>query len=134
MVRWWSRGRAEGRTETWPPGGSRRPRAAAWPDFTGRLADVSAERMRAWSAAEVVPGRLLPWLPVAFGVGIALYFTAEHEPAWWAPTGLTAVLAVVAVLTRARPAAFPVTLAAAAVAAGFAVATLKTIQVAHPIL
>src|SRR5450830_363250 len=37
-----------------------------------------------WSVAEVAPGRLLPWLPVAFGFGIVAYFTADREPAWWA--------------------------------------------------
>ena len=30
--------------------------------------------------ADTGPGRLLPWLPVAFGLGIALYFTLPVEP------------------------------------------------------
>ena len=30
-------------------------------------------------AAEAGAGRLLPWVPVAFGVGIAFYFAAGHE-------------------------------------------------------
>ena len=38
--------------------------------------------------AEVGAGRLLPWLPVAFGLGIAIYFTADREPAWWAGSAL----------------------------------------------
>jgi competence protein ComEC len=37
-----------------------------------------------WALAEVAPGRLVPWLPVAFGFGIVGYFTADREPAWWA--------------------------------------------------
>ena len=45
------------------------------------LAAALAERLRNWAFAEAVPGRLLPWLPVAFGFGIAIYFTAEREPA-----------------------------------------------------
>ena len=31
-----------------------------------------------WAAAEVAPGRLLPWLPVAYGFGIVAYFTADR--------------------------------------------------------
>ncbi len=52
--------------------------------FANRHADAFAERLRQWAIAEAIPGRLLPWLPVAFGFGIALYFTAEREPSWWA--------------------------------------------------
>ena len=37
-----------------------------------------------WALAEVAPGRLVPWLPVAFGFGIVVYFTADREPAAWA--------------------------------------------------
>ena len=77
---------------------------------------------------------MLPWLPVAFGLGIALYFTADHEPAWWAGLGLFALCGASPLrrgdgrwLSRSRS-------AVAAIAAGFAVATLKTVQVAHPVL
>lgn len=48
--------------------------------------------------------------------------------------GLAVICCVIAILTRHRPIAFPVALAFTAVAAGFAVATLKTVQVAHPVL
>jgi len=37
-----------------------------------------------WALAEVAPGRLMPWLAVAYGFGIVVYFTADREPAWWA--------------------------------------------------
>src|SRR6185437_9076464 len=80
------------------------------------------------------PGRLMPWLPVAFGFGIALYFTAEREPAWWAAAPLAVACAAIAFLARRRPVGFPAALAVAAVAAGFATGTLKTIMVAHPVL
>jgi competence protein ComEC len=43
--------------------------------------------------AEAGAGRLLPWVPVAFGVGIALYFTASHEPVLWPSTAVAAALA-----------------------------------------
>jgi len=42
-----------------------------------------AARLTHWIAVDVGPGRLMPWLPVAFGFGIAAYFTAEREPVWW---------------------------------------------------
>jgi competence protein ComEC len=124
---------SRGRAATWDAV-ERRRRALVW---SGWLADVSkapAGRLREWAIADTGPGRLLPWLPIAFGLGIALYFAAEREPLWWAAVSLALACACVAVLARRRPIAFPLALAAAAVSAGFAVATLKTVQVAHPVL
>src|SRR5262249_55171696 len=79
------------------------------------------------------PGRLMPWLPIAFGAGICVYFAAEREPAWWAAWALAAALATATVMARRRPIAFPLLLAGAAVAAGFATATLRTRALAHPV-
>jgi competence protein ComEC len=79
-------------------------------------------------------GRLVPWLPVVFGCGIALYFAASREPAWWAAVALAIVAVVGAVLARRRPVGFPVAVALAAAAAGFATATLKSAIVSHPTL
>ena len=81
-----------------------------------------------------VPGRLMPWLAVAFGFGIILYFTAEQEPAIWAAIALAVIAGIGAVLARRRPIAFPLTLAIAAAAAGFATATVKRAMIAHPVL
>src|ERR1700682_2233525 len=76
------RGRAPGRTQgyagTWPPreaaraGGFAASGLDAWPSFIDKL--------RTWIRAEAGAGRLLPWVPVAFGTGIACYFTADREP------------------------------------------------------
>jgi competence protein ComEC len=102
-----------------------------------RLPDISrifAQRVVPWLAAEVAPGRLMPWLPVAFGAGIAIYFAAAREPAWWAPVALAAGLAAGAAAARRRPVAFPAMLALAAIAAGFATATVRTLVAAHPVL
>jgi len=82
--------------------------------------------------AEVGAGRLLPWFAVAFGAGIVLYFAAEHEPAWWAASPLAVIAAIV--LVRRRPVAFVIALGVFAVCAGFAVATLKTALIDHPLL
>jgi competence protein ComEC len=103
-----------------------------------RGASVRLEQARRllahWAATEAGPGRLMPWVPVAFGAGIALYFTAEREPAWWAPAILTCGFATVAVAARRRPWGFPLAVVAAALAAGFLVATLRTKALDHPVL
>lgn len=127
--------RPRGRAETWQPWGAagRRP-TLAWPDTLSRFADAAARRLREWAFADVGPGRLVPWLAIAFGFGIVLYFTAEREPSLWA--GLVAFVAasIAAMLVRHRPVAFPVAVAIAAAAAGFATATAKRLVIAHPVL
>ena len=123
--------RARARARTWPLGGSRPPWvAAAWP----RPEFAVPARLREWAQAEVGAGRLLPWFAVAFGGGSVLYFTAEREPAWWAPSALAAAAAVAAALLRRRPLGFVIALGVFALAAGFTVATLKAALIAHPVL
>src|SRR4051812_49165332 len=71
-------GRTQGYAGTWPPreaaraGGFAPSGLSAWSSFI--------EKLRTWIRAEAGAGRLLPWVPVAFGAGIAFYFTADHEP------------------------------------------------------
>jgi competence protein ComEC len=71
-------GRARGIAGTWPPrgaaqaGGFAPSSFKAWPAFL--------EKLRAWVRAEAGASRLVPWVPVGFGAGIALYFSADHEP------------------------------------------------------
>ncbi|MBI3705281.1 MAG: ComEC/Rec2 family competence protein, partial [Rhizobiales bacterium] len=91
-------------------------------------------RLSEWALAEVAPGRLVPWLPVAFGFGIVGYFTADREPVWWATAGLALAGIAVAFVARRRAVGFPLALAFAAMALGFATATLKTARIAHPVL
>jgi competence protein ComEC len=69
--------------------------------------------------------RLLPWLAVAYGFGVVIYFTAEREPAWWAATALAAVCGVGAIVLRRHLAALIIGLFVFAIAAGFAAATVK---------
>src|SRR3954451_4233629 len=135
-----SSGGSRGRGGTWDAA-ERRRRALAWAGtwagaWTDRIPGFGrlAEQLRNWAIADTGPGRLLPWLPVAFGLGIAIYFTADREPAWWAASALAIAGVVVTFLARKRPIGFPVALVLTSVAAGFAVATLKTKQVAHPVL
>jgi competence protein ComEC len=84
-------------------------------------------------AREAGAGRLLPWVPVAFGTGIALYFAADHEPVLSVAATVAIALCAVAVLLR-RQKFFPVAVMIAAVAAGFAMATWKTARIAHGVL
>jgi competence protein ComEC len=129
------RGRAPGRTQgfagTWPPrevawpGGFAPTGFDAWPSFIGKL--------REWARAEAGAGRLFPWVPVAFGVGIAFYFTADHEPVAWVTVTAAIVLCAAAFLLR-RQKSFPVAVMIAAIASGFAVATWRTVIVGHPVL
>ncbi|MBN8959971.1 MAG: ComEC family competence protein [Rhizobiales bacterium] len=123
-----SKSRAKART--WPtPGGVRT--AAIFPE---RLTvSPLVARLREWLRAEAGDGRLLPWLPIAFGIGIALYFSADREPVAWVTAFVAVVLFGAAFLLRHRK-AFAVTLMLAAIADGFAVASLKTAWVAHPVL
>jgi hypothetical protein len=100
--------------------------------------DVLAQRfvdaLRVAAIAEAGSGRLVPWVPVAFGIGIATYFAAEREPSWIAVLLLASVLAIAGFVARRRVVAFAALVLIAATVIGFAVATLKTALIAHPVL
>ena len=77
---------------------------------------------------------MVPWLAIAFGCGILLYFSIDQEPAPWAAILLFTGAAAVSVSVRLRPVGFPLALFIAAVAFGFASATIKRTLIAHPVL
>ena len=70
----------EARAIRYAPG----PSALAWPQGLTDFARRAAQRVREWTAAEVAPGRLVPWLAIALGCGTIIYFAVEREPAPWA--------------------------------------------------
>jgi competence protein ComEC len=119
------------RTRTWPTGDTVRPAGVPspvlelWPALVGRI--------REWASAEAGAGRLLPWIPIAFGCGIAGYFTADHEPVAWVTALTAAGLVSVALLLR-RHKLFALVALVTAVAAGFATATLKSAFIGHRVL
>src|ERR1700756_4003934 len=125
------RPRTQGVAGTWPPragaqaGGFAPAGVPLWASF--------AERLRAWARAEAGAGRLLPWVPVAFGTGVALYFTAPREPVL-----IVTIVAAIACCTAAfllrRSRFFVAAVMVAALAAGFATATWKTARIAHTVL
>jgi competence protein ComEC len=127
-------GRARTGARTWPVGRARHVWGAAWGGIWPHAEFAVPARVREWATIEVGAGRLLPWFAVAFGAGIVLYFTAEHEPVAWAVSAAAAAAIVVAVLLHRRPVGFVLGLGFLAVAAGFAVATLKTALIDHPLL
>lgn len=114
--------------------------ALAWPGrwsagLTGlRHADAWRESARAAFAAEREKRRLFLWLPVAFGLGIVLYFAAEREPGLAWPAFWTLVLGCGAIGLRARPLASGAMLLAAMVFAGFCAGVLRTASITTPIL
>ena len=124
-------GQTRGYAGTWPPRGAAQAGGfvpsglSAWPPLV--------EKLRAWVRAEAGAGRLLPWVPVAFGTGIAFYFAADHEPVLSVAAVAAIVLCAAAFLLR-RQKVFPVAVMIAAVATGFAIATWKTARVAHGVL
>ena len=123
-------GRVQGIAETWPPRGGVQAGGLAsgsgiWPGIFDKL--------REWVRAEAGAGRMLPWVPVAFGTGIAFYFSADHEPVLAVAVVTAAILAVVAFLFR-RSRFFAMAVMIASVGAGFATATLRTAYVGHAVL
>ncbi|WP_315711617.1 MULTISPECIES: ComEC/Rec2 family competence protein [unclassified Bradyrhizobium] len=124
------RGIAGVMADVWPPRGAL---AGGWPAIGSGASSAFAARLKSWAAEEAGAGRLLPWVPVAFGVGIALYFTADHEPVLWIAATTAALLGIVAIMMR-RHRLFPVAVMIVAAACGFAAATVKTARVAHPVL
>jgi competence protein ComEC len=102
-------------------------RAAAWaPDWRGAFSSALAR--------EVEERRFFLWIPVAAMGGAALNLAADREPALWLPALLTALFATLAWLSRTRPLALGLSVAIAALFAGFLSMSLRTARVAAPVL
>jgi len=93
---------------------------------------------RAWlrrcCAQEIEQRRLFPWIAVAFGLGILLYFAADGRPSLWAPLAGAGVFGIVAILARARPVGFGVAVGLTALFGGFSASVIRTRSVEAPIL
>jgi len=97
---------------------------AAGPSWRRRLVDVFVEQRDRWAL----------WIPVLFAAGIAIYFTLTFEPPRAAGSVVTAALTAAVLAFWRAPAWRIACLAAALVAAGFAVAQGRTHAVAAPVL
>jgi competence protein ComEC len=113
---------------------ARRRAGAVYPEGVAPGLTRLRGRIAEWALAEVAPGRLLPWLPVAFGSGIVLYLTAAREPNLIAVCLVMIATAGLAFVVRHRPIAFPLSIGVAALAGGFAIAAAQTARIAHPVL
>src|SRR3954468_20330652 len=106
--------RSRARAAVWPPSIAKGwRRAPPWARDLSRVLEIFLQRLRQWAIADTGPGRLVPWLPIAFGLGIAFYFSAQREPVWWAGLSLAVIAVVSAFVLRTRPVAFPIALAIA---------------------
>lgn len=120
------RGRAGERAGTWP---GLAPLAAALPRRP-------AGDPRAWLAAslaeEAEQRRLFPWLAVAFGLGILLYFSADGSPGPWPPLIAALLAADAAWLARRRVVARAGAFALVFLWLGFAAAAWRVQAVQAP--
>jgi competence protein ComEC len=124
-------GRVREIATTWPPRGA--AQAGGFAPAGLELWTTLVAKLRSWARAEAGAGRLLPWVPVAFGAGIAVYFSADHEPVLPVAVVTAIILCAAAFLLR-RWRYFPVAVLTAAAAAGFAAATFRTAHLAHTVL
>ncbi|WP_201834130.1 ComEC/Rec2 family competence protein [Microvirga zambiensis] len=113
-------------------------RAVALPRAWGAGIDWSLFDGRSWLsraiAREIEQRRLFPWIAVYFGIGILLFFQADGPPALWAPLGAFAISCFAAFILRGRILALSMTIALAAIFAGFAAGTIRTRSVSAPVL
>ena len=126
--------RPRDRAGTWPVDRRARRPALAFPGGASAFADAALARLHAWILAETAPGRLVPWLAVAFALGIVLYFAAETEPALWAAGAAATASVLFIAATRGRGYSALAALCLAALAAGFFLATLRVHRIEHPVL
>ena len=83
---------------------------------------------------EIDAGRGFLWLPVAFGIGVLVYFALPAEP--WAPAPVAVAGGLIAAAWRARyrTPLFRVLVMASCVACGLAAAKLRTDWVSAPVM
>jgi competence protein ComEC len=96
-----------------------------WPDVAWLSRQLALEADRR---------RLFPWIAVAFGAGIALYFQADGLPGLGPPLAGAAACAFGAYLARASVVLMAVLIALCAVFFGFAAAAWRVQTVGAPIL
>jgi len=126
-------GRVRGRVGTWPRPLTVGWRGLHWP-LTADFLKSARDAIQVIVATDFGPGRLMPWVPVVFGTGIAVYFSADREPSWMAAAAIFLACVVLTGFARRRPVAFPLCIMASAAAAGFALVTARAAWIAHPVL
>jgi competence protein ComEC len=79
-------------------------------------------------------GRWMLWLPVAMGLGIAVYFELPSEPALWLGPGIAAAALIATFLAPAGTAVRALCIGFVAAASGFGLAAWRTADLAAPVL
>ena len=79
-------------------------------------------------------GRWMLWLPVALGLGIAVYYELPSEPAVWVGPALAAVSIGLAVLSPSGSFARALAIGAVSASVGFGLVTWRTASLAAPTL
>ncbi len=78
---------------------------------------------------------ILPvWLPVLFGVGIAIYFSLKFEPAIFYSAAVIIILMIFAIIFRNNKLINIIFIAFITIACGFFTANFRTINVAAPVI
>ncbi len=97
---------------------------------------MALSNLRSWFVAQLDSerGRWMLWLPVALGLGIAVYFELPSEPALWLGPALAAGAAVAALLSRQGSFLRAVCIGGVAAATGFGLVTWRTAELAAPTL
>ena len=122
------------------PGPGTSPGAGVLSTQLRRLPSIGAlgRGLAAETAAQL--DRLFLWVPVAFGLGAAVYLGLKSEPLFWPAATAAMLLGAAAVAVHWRGGALPgarvlgaALLLTTAVAAGFSVAKLRSDHVAAPI-
>ncbi len=92
--------------------------------------------LRAWilEQLDAERGRWMLWLPVALGLGIAIYFELPVEPALWVGPALAAGTLLIAVLAPAGSFARAVAIAGVAASSGLGLVAWRTASLAAPTL
>ena len=91
---------------------------------------------RAWilNLLDAERSRWMLWLPVALGLGIAIYFELPSEPALWLGPALAATALVLVFFAPAGSLARAVAIGLVAAAVGFGLIAWRTASVAAPTL
>jgi competence protein ComEC len=105
-----------------------RPVGRGWPAL-GWRAPVAD-----WLILELERRTPFPWIAVAFGLGVLLFFQADGRPALWAPVAGFLAATAAAVALRRRVLAFMGAVGCAAAFAGFTAGLLRLDAVEAPVL
>jgi competence protein ComEC len=97
---------------------------------------VGLSNLRSWieNQLEAERGRWMLWLPVAMGLGIAIYFELPSEPAIWLGPALAAAASIALFLAPVGSRARALCIGLAVAAAGFGLVTWRTSTLAAPTL